>query len=512
MGLISANVLIGLVCAVVVYYAFSKRSRSAFPLPPGPRRLPIVGNWQDTHKLTEPIYLVYTKWAKEFGDLVYLEMPFGESTIVVNSAKAVDELFEKRSANYSDRPKMYMANELMKWAWNLAHMRYSDRWRLHRKTFHQYFQQRQIPEFYPIQRESATLFLNKLIEDPEEFHDHVRHHAGYAILKAVYGHKMARKNDYYVHLADLAVRSVAEALDGSFLVDYVPMLAYIPSWFPGASFKRKAKLWGQHSLEAKDGPWVDLKRNYENGTGVPCFAIDSLEKFKDSKEMEEVIKNCAGIAFVAGADTTVSLILSAILALLVYPDVQAKVQAEIDAVVGNSRLPDFEDREKLPYLEAVLTETLRWIPVLPLSLPHRVVKDDIYEGHFIPGGSIIIGNTWNILRDPEMYPDPDSFKPERFLQQPGKKLPLHPAQFAFGFGRRVCPGRYFGLSSAWIAIASLVATCNINKAVDSNGKVIEPVVDIVGEVVCHPAPFKCSFVPRSPEALKLMKAGYENST
>jgi len=101
---------------------------------------------------------------------------------------------------------------------------------------------------------------------------------------------------------------------------------------------------------------------------------------------------------------TVSVISSAILALLLHPEIQAKAQAEIDAVVGTSRLPDFEDRGKLPYLEAILTETLRWIPVLPLckslslilsrsnteglfiALPHRSIKDDVYEGYFIPGG------------------------------------------------------------------------------------------------------------------------------
>ncbi|KAK7447720.1 hypothetical protein VKT23_013976 [Stygiomarasmius scandens] len=510
MSLVSPSTLIGLVCAVFVYHFWSRRPRSHFPLPPGPERLPIIGNWRTLNSLKEPIWSAYEKWAKEYGDIFYLEM-LGEPTVVINSAKAVEEIFEKRSANYSDRPRMYMANVLMKWIWDFAHMRYSDEWRLHRKTFHQYFQQRHVPEFYPIQRESASLFLKKILQYPDEFRDHVRHHAGYVILKVVYGHQMKYKNDHYVHLADLAVRGVSEAIDGGFLVDYLPILSYLPSWLPGASFKRKAKLWAEYSLETKNGPWVDLKRNYENGTGVSCFAIDNLEKFKGQQEMEEVIKNCSGIAFVAGADTTVSVIASAILGLLLHPEIQAKAQAEMDAVVGTTRLPDFEDRDKLPYLEAILTETLRWTPVLPLSLPHRAVNDDIYNGFFIPGGSTVVGNIWYILHDPEMYPEPLSFKPERFLKQEGKDLPLDPASIAFGFGRRICPGRYFGLNSAWLAIASLIATYNLKKGVDQNGKEIEPVVDYVGNSVCHPAPYKCTFVPRSPEALKLIKAGYESA-
>ncbi|KAF5336269.1 hypothetical protein D9758_016051 [Tetrapyrgos nigripes] len=504
---------LAVVCASLTFRLFLSRSSSKFPLPPGPKRSPLIGNLRDLNKIDKPLWLQYSDWAKTYGDIFYLEV-FGAPMVVLNTAKAIDDLFEKRSANFSDRPPMYMVNELMGWAWDFAHMKYSDWWRLHRKTFHQYFQPRQLPEFYPIQRESATMFLRKLLDDPEDFRDHVRHHAGSIILKVVYGHNMKFKNDHYVELADQAVRGLSEAIaHGSFLVDFVPALSYIPSWFPGATFKKKAELWAHDSKETRDGPWVDLKKSFDNGTGIPCFAIDSLEKFKNSKHMEEVIKNCSGVAFVAGADTasilTVSTISSAILALLLHPEVQTKAQEEIDRVVGRSRLPDFDDRENMPYLEAILTESLRWNPVLPLSLPHRSMNDDIYEGLFIPGGSTIVGNAWNILHDPEAYPDPFTFNPERFLPKDDQELPPDPSLYAFGFGRRICPGRYLALNSAWIAIASLMATCRLTKPIDKETKKeIEPVVDYSEGIVCHPAPFKCCFTPRSPEALKLMQAGY----
>ncbi|KAK7472246.1 hypothetical protein VKT23_000367 [Stygiomarasmius scandens] len=498
------NTFLAIVCTFIVYHLFTDRSRSRFPLPPGPKRLPLIGNLQDLNKIDKPLWLAYADWAKTFGDVFYLEV-FGQPMVVLNSAKAVEDILEKRSANYSDRPPGYMINELMGWAWDFAHMRYSDWWsRLHRKTFHQYFQPRQVPDFYPIQRESASSFLKKLVESPDDFLEHVRYHAGSIILKVVYGYNMKYKNDRYVILADKAVRGLSEALaHGSFLVDFLPILSYVPSWFPGASFKRKAKIWAEATNETKEGPWLDLKKSYDAGNAVSCFAVDNLEKFKNSQQMEEVIKNCAGVAFLA------SVISSAILALLLYPEVQAKAQKEIDAVVGKSRLPDFEDRDKMPYVEAILTESLRWNPVLPLSVPHRSMNDDIYDGHFIPGGTTVVGNTWNIMHDPEMYPDPFTFNPDRYLQKESENAPLDPGLFAFGFGRRICPGRYLALNSAWIAIASLLATFNLTKAVDEQGKEIEPVIDYSEGIVCHPAPYKCCFTPRSAEALALMKAGYE---
>ncbi|KAF9061659.1 cytochrome P450 [Rhodocollybia butyracea] len=508
MALSLPTAFVAFVCALVFSRLLS-RTRPRYPLPPGPKRLPIVGNLRDLNKVDKPLWLAYADWAKTYGDVFYLEV-LGAPMVILNSAKAIDDIFEKRSANYSDRPPMYMVNELMGWAWDFAHMRYTDRWRLHRKTFHQYFQPRQVPEFYPVQRDSATSFLTKLLDDPEDFIDHVRHHAGSIILKVVYGYQMQIKNDHYVNLADQAVRGLSESIaHGSFLVDFAPILSYIPSWFPGATFKKKAELWAHDSKEIVEGPWVDLKKSYDNGTSVPCFATYSLDKFKNTEHMEQVIKNCSGVAFVAGADTTVSTISSAILALLLHPKVQDKVQEELDRVVGRSRLPDFEDREILPYLEAVLTESLRWNPVLPLSLPHRSMNDDVYDGYFIPRGSTVVGNAWSILHDPESYPDPFAFTPERFLPADGKELPPDPSLYAFGFGRRICPGRYLALNSAWIAIAALMATYRLTKPIDKRtGKGIEPVVDYSEGIVCHPAPFKCCFTPRSPEALNLIRAGY----
>lgn len=95
-----------------------------------------------------------------------------------------------------------------------------------------------------------------------------------------------------------------------------------------------------------------------------------------------------------GADTSVTAVKTFIAVLLLHPDIQAKAQAEIDAVIGPNRLPDFEDKPKLPYLNAMLKETLRWEPVTPMGMPHMSTEDDIYQGYFIPKGSIVTGNTW----------------------------------------------------------------------------------------------------------------------
>ncbi|KAJ7293480.1 cytochrome P450, partial [Mycena rebaudengoi] len=459
------------------------RNRARLPLPPGPPGLAIIGNLRDIPH-DRPQWQTYEDWARTYGDIVYIEV-FGSSMVILNSIKAVTELLEKRSGNYSDRPPMHMANDCMKWYWDLAHMPYGDVWR---KTFHQYFQPRAVPAYHPVQIAATRTLLQQLLRSPSRFTDHIRQHAGSAILRVVYGYEIQSENDPYVALADEAMKGLTQAVNaGSFLVDFIPVLKHLPSWFPGADFKRKAKEWAKSSLELRDRPFAALKASIADGTAIPSFAADNLAKLKRSgtplPAQEEVIKNCSGIAYLVLSDSEICIFRPfRQIAMVLNPDVQAKAQAELDTLVGN-RLPEFSDKPSLPYIDAMLDETLRWAPVTPLALPHRNIAADEYEGFFIPAGTTIVGNARAILHDPVMFPEPEKFKPERFLSQGGTAPPLRPEAVAFGFGRRICPGRYFALNSAWIAIVSILKTYNIGMAVGMDGEKIAPKVEFTSGTV-----------------------------
>ncbi|KAK1230180.1 hypothetical protein PQX77_006724 [Marasmius sp. AFHP31] len=489
---------------LVAIRLFSNQDQSSAPLPPGPKGLPIVGNIREATKRDEPVWFTYADWSRIYGDVFHLKV-FGTRTIILNSFKAVTELFEKRSHNYSDRPEMPMTIDLMRWDWNMGFMRYSDKWRLHRRTFHQFFQPRVLPEYYDIQRDATASLMSKLVSSPKNFFQHIRHHSGAIILDIVYGYKLQSDNDPFIKLADDAWAGLKESGNhGSFMVDYLPILKRIPSWLPGAGFRRRANEWAWFTDELKDRPWRWMKKAIEDGTAEPCFSTRNLEKFKitpgdpQHSEMEEVIKNCAAVSLTAGADTTVSAVLSFVAAMVVFPEVQVRAQKELDQVVGPSRLPDFEDRENLPFLNAVLSETLRWNPVTPMSVPHCVVNDDVYDGYLIPGGATIVANVWAILHDEDLYgPNTLAFNPDRFIKKDGKELPPDPEPIAFGFGRRICPGRHLAVNTIWLVMAHLLHTFRMAKEVDSDGKEIEPVIEYSEGLTSHPLPFQCQFIPRS---------------
>jgi len=330
-------------------------------------------------------------------------------------------------------------------------------------------------------------------------------------MRVTYGIDVLDKEDPYIATAESAVRAAfAAAMPGAFLIDSIPILRYVPEWIPGASFKRKAKEWRRQAEDMANKPFDAAMKNIRNGDATFSFVSDSSDKIdptRDISSQELAIRDAAGTMYSAGSDTTVSAIASCILAMLENPQVLRKAQKQVDEVVGNSRLPTFDDEDSLPYITAMVKESLRWRDVAPIGVPHHSDAEDEYKGYRIPAGSVIVPNCWAMLHDPNIYPEPFEFKPERFLKDgqldPDAKDPAHAA---FGFGRRICPGRFMALSSLWIAIASIVAVFDISKAIDENGNEVPLSHEYISALGILPKPFKCSIKPRSAEAEELIKA------
>ncbi|KAK0191703.1 cytochrome P450 [Armillaria mellea] len=173
-------------------------------------------------------------------------------------------------------------------------------------------------------------------------------------------------------------------------------------------------------------------------------------------------------------------------------DVQNAAQNEIDTVLGNQCLPNLGDQRSLPYISALFKEVLRYSPAARLGLPHRVTEEDNYGGYRIPKNSTVMANIWAICRDPSVYPDPDTFDPNRFLSRDE----MDPRKLAFGFGRRVCPGAVFAEASLFLNIANILACFDILKPLDTKtGKEYLPVITYTVGITSHPSPFKCQIVP-----------------
>ena len=169
--------------------------------------------------------------------------------------------------------------------------------------------------------------------------------------------------------------------------------------------------------------------------------------------------------------------------MIAYPGTQARAQAELDAVVGRTRLPTFADYPHLPYIRAMVKEILRWRPFAPIITPHRTTEDDWYEGMFIPKGTICLANAWHMNRDPEIFGENvEDFEPARYLDASGDIAPgltdlKKDGHFTYGFGSRICVGRAMADNSLFINIAILLWAMNFERKKDASGRFLPLDVD-----------------------------------
>ncbi|KAJ7451064.1 cytochrome P450 [Mycena latifolia] len=490
---------IAAVALTLCYRLYSRRN--ALPLPPGPKGWPLIGNVLDMPK--SHAWKTFSRWGEIYGGIMSVTL-LGQPFVIINDPEIATEILDKRGGLYADRPTLEMAN-MSGWDRVLSSSRYGPQLKEYRKLIGKVIGTRgSMVKFYPVEEYQANMFLKRVLEDPKAFDAATRKTAGAMVLHLTYGYKIKEQgNDPLVDLADKALGEFSEITrPGAFLVDVLPILKYVPSWFPGARFKRLAEMYTKSCDDLAEVPLAYVKEQMAHGQETESYASNLLRDKEVSEDRLHEIKWSAASFYGAGADTTVSVVNAYFLAAAKYPEVQAKAQAEIDAVIGQSRLPTFADRESLPYIEAVCKELLRWLPIVPLAVPHRAMADDAYEGYFIPKDTLVIANVWKFLHDPKVYTDPFTFNPDRFL---GPNPPPHPEDIGvFGYGRRICPGAHLADVSVWINVAKAVAGLTITRTLDANGKEIDPVADTTDGIIARPIPFTCTVAPRNEKTMQLV--------
>ncbi|KAJ3487194.1 hypothetical protein NLI96_g3706 [Meripilus lineatus] len=354
-----------------------------------------------------------------------------------------------------------------------------------------------VAQYHAVQLRETKSFLRRSLENVADQQLHVRQLFTATIVQIVYGRKVENMDDEYLTTAQKAVEGFAETrIIGKFWAEYYPFQRHLPSWFPGGNFKQVAGYYRPFVDKMVNMPFEATKTQMVDGTAPDSVARNMILGVQDKyagtdlyEEYDVIARNVAGVAYAAGTDTVrilhcLALVLDAngpaqtttaaqwfLIAASLDTELQRKAQTELDNVVGQTRLPDMEDLDSLDYIKAIALESLRWKPVLPLGIEHMVITDDEYEGYLIPEGTIVVPNAWAMLHDPVDYPSPEEFKPERFLKN-GKLDPTirSPVTIAFGFGRRICPGRHLALNSLTLFVASVLHVYDIKPHIGENGE------------------------------------------
>ncbi|KAJ7822103.1 cytochrome P450 [Mycena olivaceomarginata] len=465
-----------------------RRPKQAKNLPPGPAPSSwLVGNRNQVPNMKP--WRWFQSLNEQYGPVVYLQM--GRTpTIIIGTAQAAWEILEKKSPVTSSRPRFIMGQEILSDNLRGLMSEVGPFWRRWRRALHQSFMQKTSDTYKPIQSLESKQLMYELTQTPA----------------ITYGRRVHDVFNDEVVCLNRETQDFLTSINipGKYLVESVPALLYLPNFLtPWRSEALKQRERDQEYLTRLVN---EVKAKMESGRAPHSFCRQLLEE-RDKNGMDEMeIAYACATPFGAGVETSAGSLSSFMLACAAFgPSFIPKAQKELDAVVGPDRMPTFEDFEELPFIRAIVNETLRWRPVAVLGgTPHKATEDLLYQGMLIPKGSTIIANLWGIHLNPVDFPDPHIFDPERFMSK--RNYPGPWQHSSFGYGRRVCPGQYLASNSIYINIARILWGFNLSKARDENGKEID--VDTFAYTDGFnsiPLPFPISITPRSATHLAIIE-------
>ncbi|KAF5005058.1 hypothetical protein FDECE_8474 [Fusarium decemcellulare] len=503
---------LGLAGAVVVWIAYSFLSnRGKGPLPPGPKPVPLIGNIHQLPKSLQWLHLYH--WSQEYGPIMHLSMG-GQPLIILSTHEAAHGLLSRRSGQYSHRPRMVMAGELVTKNMHMLLRPYDERYKLHQRMQAPLLALRSAATYRPLQEIEAKQLLWDVFTESEEvgesginFHHHHERAMASFIYCMNYGYRL--KTGYEKELMDakkVQAKFARTGQVGAYIVDSFPSLNYLPKFL--APWKKEAEQLYELERQLHVG---NLKKGLDNRGWNFSKCMEASPEAKDMPT-EELAFDLGILADAALETSTMALDWFIVAWITCGTGWVGKAEALLDEVVGRDRLPTFEDRPKLAYIDAIANETLRWRPVVVGGVPHFTKREDTYMGYYIPANSIVLGNTFAITRDESVFGENvDAFVPERWLTDDAedKEPSIDACGFnttalkdlphsGFGFGRRACTGRIIARNQLFIQIARLLWSFNIEAGINETTGEKHKVDDMefTEGFVTAPKRFKAVYRPR----------------
>ncbi|KAK1994072.1 cytochrome P450 [Colletotrichum falcatum] len=491
------------ILAALVYAALRPKKRPHL-LPPGPEPKPLIGNLLSIPPVHS--WLAFHELIKQHGPVVRLSLP-GQEHVLLGTEAAANDLLRQRGNLYSDRHYAPASSHLLTDDHMLLLLPYDERWRKYRRFLHHVTMSPVAPLYEAEQRIEAVRLLRDLVRDPGDYESLFERFSVGLGLRIIYGLRIESGRDRdATMILDIVHELERVGSPGAYLVDLFPSLMRLPEWL--APWKRHLR-----ARRRRDEAFFhDLVDRSASPSWARTWAETSEQWGLTRREADWML----GSAFQAAATTSGSALASFVLCMVRNPPWFQRLQAELDSVVGPDRLPAFGDMPRLPLVRACVKETLRYYPITAGGFPHRLTEDDTYQGYFLRKGTVVHAVQWAIQRDPELYPEPDLFNPDRWLD-PGyptyrEPLSAHPnlQQFsAFGHGRRICQGINIAERSLNLKVALLAWGCDISRAKDAAGRdIVPPPYDFVEGFNVQPRAFRFDLRPRSPGRADLIESAY----
>ncbi|KAJ8130295.1 hypothetical protein O1611_g3339 [Lasiodiplodia mahajangana] len=384
-----------------------------------------------------------------YGEMTTLHM--GSKTwIVLNSDRVVSELIAKRGKITNERPYMPVASDLVSNG-KRSVIRQEEEWKEGRRVMHQLLSGSNLKVYAGMQELESIDLLRLYLGEPELWFAHNFRYSTSVLYRVVMGFPLSKTKAQLDDYQRVTIEFVT-SINRSF-VDFFPSFHKLPRflqpwrqyWVNMGSFHRRViQEW-----------WGPVKAAINNGSAPPSFVRDVLlhPDIKYTGDDEEAMYLAASV-MAAGGDNTRMTINTFVMAMISRPEAQRRAQEEVDRVCtdGKSlRLPQMADLSKMPYIEAMVKEALRWRPTVPIVPPHQLTEDLEFDGYYIPAGTSFMINSVALSNE---FDDPDEFRPERWIDGSGAKA--IPNFWGFGGGRRICVGWKVAQQALFLAFSRLL--------------------------------------------------------
>ncbi|KAF8070825.1 hypothetical protein N665_1130s0002 [Sinapis alba] len=449
-------VILPLALLLIAYkFIFSKTKRLNLP-PSPPHSLPIIGH----HRLIKPpVHRLFHRLAKAHGPIFYLRLGTRRAVVISSYALARECFTGHNDVVVSNRPRFLTSKYIAYNYTTIATTPYGDHWRNLRKICSlEIVSSKRLANFLHIRKEeihrmltrlSRDALINREVELESLFYDLTFNNIVRMVTgKIYYGEDASDKAE-----ADTFKKLIAYITSTSGARhpgEYLPFLKIF-----GRSFEKKVKAVGE-AMDAILQRLLDECRGNKDGNTMVNHLL-SLQQQDPEYYSEVIIKGLMlGIMF-AASETSAVTIEWAMTSLLNHPELLEKLKLEIDEKIGQDRLIEETDIQNLPYLQNVVSETLRLYPAAPLLVPRLTVEDIKVGGYDVPRETMVMVNAWSIHRDPELWTEPEKFNPERFNGERGEgdKDDVR-TLITFGSGRRMCPGAGLANKIVTLALGSLI--------------------------------------------------------
>ncbi|CAJ0952443.1 unnamed protein product [Ranitomeya imitator] len=423
------------------------RSPGSAKYPKSLPSLPVIGSLLHLGNHLPP-HILFCNLQKKYGSL-YSFMMGSHYVVVVNNHEDAREVLLKKGKTFAGRPRTVTTDILTRDAKDIAFADYSPTWKFHRKLVHSalsMFGEGTVAIEQIISREAASLCQTLTSQTlPLDVAPDLTRAVTNVVCALCFNTRYSRGDEEFKTMLSYS-KGIVDTVAKDSLVDIFPWLQIFPN--KDLDVLRQSVATRDQLLEKK------LKEHEAAFCSESVKdLLDALLKAKLSVEnnnsntshdvglTEDHILMTVGDIFGAGVETTSTVLRWAIVYLLHYPEVQKKIQEELDMGVGFGRHPQLSDRKILHYLEATIAEVLRIRPVSPLLIPHVAMKDTSIGEYTIPKEARVVINLWSLHHDEKEWLNPEDFKPDRFLDENGHRL-YSPSQsyLPFGAGIRVCLG------------------------------------------------------------------------